>query len=503
MKPFFSGLFFAMIILGFPLSLQAQIESGNLFTDNNDIGKPMQKGSFRYLPDQQAYEITGAGENMWADHDAFHYAWRRVKGDFILRARVQFNESGGHPHRKTGLMLRSSLREDAAYVDAVRHGDGLSAMQYRQTPGGHTRETRLPVNHPSVLQLERKGNHFVVGAAEEGEPMVFTDTLNLKMDGNLYLGMFICSHAPKVREKAVFDNVRLTFPAPDDFVPYEDYGGSRLEVLNIYNKHRQLIHTSQSALEAPNWDPNTRSLICNSQGRLYDFPLDGSQPTRIETGFAVSLNNDHGLSPDNKEIAISHYYEGAEKSGSRIYIVPRTGGTPRPVTDKVPSYWHGWSPDGQNLIYTAQRNGAFNIYRIPVKGGTEKKLTNHPMLDDGSEYSPDGQFIYFNSARTGTMQIWRMKADGSDLQQVTSDEYNDWFPHPSPDGKWLVFLSYPPYVNAQDHPHYKRVMLRMLPVDQLSQEPEVLTYVYGGQGTINVPCWSPDSRKIAFVSYSF
>jgi len=503
MKAFFSGIFCTLLILGFGSSADAQPQAGNIFTGNGDVGNTLRNGNLRYLAVEQAYEITGAGENMWGERDAFHYARRRMKGDFIFRARIQFKGSGGHPHRKTGLMLRSSLLEDAAYVDAVKHGDGLCAVQYRSATGGQTREIRLPVNEPSVLQMERKGNRFVVGAAAEGEPMVFSDTLNLEMDKNSYLGLFICSHTPGVLEKAVFHNVRLNVPAPDGFVPYEDYGGSRLEVIDVYNKHRQVIHASEKALEAPNWDPVTRSLICNSQGRLYHYPLDGSQPGRIETGHADALNNDHGLSPDNKELAISHFYEGREKSGSRIYIVPRDGGNPRPVTDKVPSYWHGWSPDGQYLIYTGQRKNAFNIYRIPVNGGAEKQLTNHPMLDDGSEYSPDGKYIYFNSARTGTMQIWRMRADGSDLQQITSDNYNDWFPHPSPDGKWLVFLSYPPHVDAQDHPHYRRVMLRMLPVDELSREPEVLTYVYGGQGTINVPSWSPESRKIAFVSYSF
>jgi len=503
MKSLFPSIFFVLIVLSFSILGHAQPRTGNIFSANTDIGKTRHKGSFRYLPGEQAYKITGAGENMWGERDAFHFAWRRMRGDFILQARINLTESNGHPHRKTGLMLRSSLEEGAAYVDAVKHGDGLTALQYRPGEGEETMEIRLPVKDPAVLQLERKGKHFVVGAAPKGEPMIFSDTLNLEMVEHPYLGLFICSHSPGVVEEAVFHNVRLSIPAPDDFIPYEDYGGSRLEVVNVYTQHRQVIHASERALEAPNWDGNTRSLICNSAGRLYDYPLDGCQPSPIKTGFADALNNDHGLSPDNQQIAISHYYEDEDISGSRIYIVPREGGTPRQVTDKVPSYWHGWSPDGKHLIYTARRKGAFNIFRIPANGGAENQLTNHPMLDDGSEYSPDGKYIYFNSARTGTMQIWRMRADGSDLQQITSDPYNDWFPHPSPDGKWLVFLSYNPDVEAQNHPHYKKVMLRMIPLADLNREPRVLTYVYGGQGTINVPSWSPDSRKVAFVSYSF
>lgn len=503
MKPVRSVVLTVLFLLGFLLSAVAQKQISKIFTGHSDIGQTVHEGNLQYLPAEQAYRITGSGGNIWGTRDAFHFAWRRTKGDFILRSRIRFEQSGGHPHRKTGLMLRSSLDDDAPYVDAVKHGDGLTALQYRATKGGQTREIRLPVHDPRVLQLERKGNRFVVGAAADGQPMTYSDTLHLEMNHNPYLGTFICSHDSSMSEKAVYRNVRLTQPAPSGFVPYEDYGGSRLEVIDVHSKHRKVIHATDRAIEAPNWDPLTGSLICNSSGRLYDYPLDGGRPEEIETGFAVSLNNDHGLSPDNSKIAISHYDEGENQSGSRIYIVPRDGGQPRPVTDSIPSYWHGWSPDGKYLVYTGERGGAFNIYRIPAAGGMETQLTDHPMLDDGSEYSPDGKYIYFNSARTGTMQIWRMKADGTDLRQITSDPYNDWFPHPSPNGKWLVFLSYPSYVDAQDHPHYKRVMLRMLPVDNLSREPEVLTFVYGGQGTINVPSWSTDSRQVAFVSYTF
>ena len=135
---------------------------------------------------------------------------------------------------------------------------------------------------------------------------------------------------------------------------------------------------------------------------------------------------------------------------------------------------------------------------IRVDGGEEVQLTDTPGLDDGSEYTPDGKYIYFNSERTGTMQIWRMRPDGSNQEQLTFDEYQDWFPHISPDGKTVVFLSYLPDVPSGDHPFYKHVYLRKMPLD--GGAPEVIAYLYGGQGTINVPSWSPDSRYISFVS---
>ena len=184
-----------------------------------------------------------------------------------------------------------------------------------------------------------------------------------------------------------------------------------------------------------------------------------------------------------------------------MYVVPIGGGRPRRVTKYFPSYWHGWSPDGKTLAFVGQRNGDFDIYTIPVTGGDETRLTTAPGLDDGPDYSPDGKYIYFNSERTGHMQIWRMHADGSAQEQITFDDFNNWFPHISPDGKWMVFLTYGADVTG--HPENKDVMLRLMPLDPKSSDKKiaVLAKLFGGQGTINVPSWSPDSKQVAFVSY--
>jgi Tol biopolymer transport system component len=170
---------------------------------------------------------------------------------------------------------------------------------------------------------------------------------------------------------------------------------------------------------------------------------------------------------------------------------------PTRITESFPSYWHGWSPDGKTLAFCGQRDGAFGIFTIPAAGGKETRMTTTSGLDDGPDYSPDGQFIYFNSDRTGLMQIWRMKSDGSELTQITQDEFNNWFPHVSPDGKLLVFLSY--NHDVKGHPPNKEVTLRLMSLGdgKISR----LTKLFGGQGTINVPSWSPDSKHLAFVSY--
>jgi Tol biopolymer transport system component len=219
----------------------------------------------------------------------------------------------------------------------------------------------------------------------------------------------------------------------------------------------------------------------------------------INTGFATRNNNDHVLSFDGRTLAISHH--AVEDSGASIvYTVPVTGGTPKRATAKGPSYLHGWSPDGRWLVYTGQREAEFDIYKVGVNGGAEIRLTSSKGLDDGPEFTPDGKYIYFNSVRSGRMQIWRMRPDGSEQKQITNDGFNNWFPHISPDGKWLVYIAFPPDVRADDHPFYKHVMLRLIPVGGGSAR--VIAYVYGGQGTINVPSWSPDGTRLAFVSNS-
>ena len=206
------------------------------------------------------------------------------------------------------------------------------------------------------------------------------------------------------------------------------------------------------------------------------------------------------LSFDGTMLAISDQSQGDNRS--TVYTVPVGGGTPKRITPVGPSYLHGWSPDGKFLVYTGGRDNEYDIYRIPSDGsGPEVNLTKSKGLDDGPEYSPDGRYIYFNSLRSGTMQIWRMERGRHRIpQQVTSDEYNNWFPHVSPDGQWIAFLSFPKEVSPADHPYYKRVYLRLMPAG--SGFPRVIAYIYGGQGTINVPSWSPDGRMLAFVSNS-
>ena len=272
---------------------------------------------------------------------------------------------------------------------------------------------------------------------------------------------------------------------------------SRLEIIDVKSKKRTVVKEFDFKISAPNWTPDGRYLVYNSGGLIYKIPVTGGESEVIHTGSITNCNNDHVISTDGQILAIS---TGGPSSKSQIYTLPFTGGEPTLITPNWPSYLHGISPDNKYLSYCAERNGNFDVYIIPVEGGMEIRLTDAPGLDDGPEYSPDGKTIWFNSVRTGLMQVWHMNADGTEQTQMTFDEANNWFPHISSDGKWVVFLTYRKGdVEPGSHPANKNVEIRIIPAE--GGKPKTLTKVFGGQGTLNVNSWSPDSRRFAFVSY--
>nr|WP_223808807.1 biopolymer transporter TolR [Rufibacter hautae] len=477
----------------------AQVKPVGVFDSSKDIGSVLKPGSASYNPKTQEYTIAGSGYNIWFDKDEFHYLYKRMSGDFILYTHARFVGEGVDPHRKVGWMVRKDLEGNSAHINAVVHGDGLTSLQYRKAKGDSTQEIKSSLTGADVIQLERKGNTFTMRVAKFGQPFVTQEVSNLDLGKDIYVGLFVGSHNKDVLEKGIFRDVRLTVPAPDNLVQYRQYLGSNLEILDVATGNRETIYTSPKSLQAPNWTPNGKTLIYNSDGLMYTFDLASRKPKLLNTGNVKNNNNDHVLSFGGKMLGLSSGVE--ELGGSIIYTVPVTGGTPKQITPRGPSYLHGWSPDNKTLTFTAERNGEYDIYTVPANGGPEKRLTTAKGLDDGSEYSPDGKYIYFNSNRTGTMQIWRMKPDGTAQEPVTKGDFHDWFPHVSPDGKWLVFVSFlKEEVQSGDHPFYKHVYLRLMPIS--GGEPKVIAYVYGGQGTINTPSWSPDSKKVAFISNS-
>jgi Tol biopolymer transport system component len=273
---------------------------------------------------------------------------------------------------------------------------------------------------------------------------------------------------------------------------------SIVATIDIETCSETVVLEADHHLEAPNWTSDGTALLVNGGGKLYRLALDSPSLKVIDTGFAQKLNNDHGISPDGTQLAIS---DASRTEGSCVYTLPLEGGEPKRVTEKVPSYWHGWSPDGERLAYVGKRpetSGTFQVFTCPVEGGRDQQVTQDFDHCDGPDYTPDGKWIWFNGERAGSVQLWRVRPDGSDLEQMTRDNRVNWFPHPSPDGKHVAYLAYEE--GTRGHPANRNVELRLLPA--AGGAPQHLLSLFGGQGTLNVPSWAPDdSKRFAFVRY--
>lgn len=483
------------IVAAVILIAQGSTERVGIFEGHDDVGVVRHAGAVTFNPATGAYEIKGSGENMWAAADAFQFAWKKASGDLALAADVSFLGQGTDPHRKACLMIRQDLSPDSAYVDIAVHGDGLTSLQFRDVKGGATHEVQANVAAPSTLRLVKRGPVVRMELGAEGERPVFSGAAHrVEFQEPFYVGLGVCAHNADVVETAVFRKVSIDALGPAS-KKAELY--STLETQSVDSTDRRVVFATRGRIEAPNWLSDGKTLIYNSGGRIYRVAATGGAPEAIDTGFANRCNNDHGITPDGRTLLISDQSQGDRRS--RIYTLPVEGGTPTLVTPKAPSYWHGIAPDGKTLAYCAERAGNYDIYTIAIEGGEETRLTMADGLDDGPDYAPDGRTIYFNSVRGGSMQVWRMDPDGKNQEQVTRDSYNNWFPHPAPDGQSLVFLSYGE--DVEGHPEDKDVMIRRMRLD--SGKVDVLARLLGGQGTMNVPNWSPDSRRIAFVSYHY
>ncbi|MEO6221232.1 MAG: hypothetical protein ABIO81_12440, partial [Ginsengibacter sp.] len=417
------------------------------FQNHVDIGNPKLKGNVTYNTTDQSYTLKGAGYNIWFNRDELHYAYNKVKGDFILTANVKLLGEGKEGHRKIGWMVRASEQEDAAHMSATVHGDGLTVLQWRRLRGAHMRDPQDELfsmkKSPEIIQLERIGKIFIMRIANPGEPLQeIGRTDMIDMPDEALAGLFVCSHNPNVLEEGMAWNVRIEKTVPDNFNGYRDgVLSSRLELMNVFDGKRITVHKDSGRFEAPNWFPDGKKLLFNQGGSIYTIPVEGGKPEKLNTGDVARNNNDHVISFDGKMLGISSHRTGMPGGGSTVYVLPLSGGDPKLITDSTPSYLHSWSPNNKEVVYTAQRTSkspAYNIYKKAIAGGPEVQLTfNKKGLSDGPEFSPDGKYIYYNSTATGTMQIWRMKPDGSGNEQITFDEYNNWFAHSSPDGKWI------------------------------------------------------------------
>ena len=282
-----------------------------IFDDQVDVGSVRRPGSAEFDPAKGTYLIAGGGENMWFATDAFHFVWKTMSGDLTLASDIRWIGTGGNPHRKACLIIRQTLDPDSPYADAALHGDGLTSLQYRETPGGMTREIQSNVSAPVRLRLEKRGEYVSMSVAAAGEALKSAGgTFRIRFKEPFYVGLAVCAHEVDGLEKAVFSKVEIAPAAqPAGVKPKLE---STLETVSISSKDRKVVYHVGDRIEAPNWTPDGKSLVFNRKGRLYRLLISGGQPQPIDTGFAVHCNNDHGISPDGTQLAISDQTEERE-----------------------------------------------------------------------------------------------------------------------------------------------------------------------------------------------
>lgn len=485
------------------LSLQAapsaaQVSSGaiGIFEGRTDVGETVHPGVAEYDAAKKTYTVTAAGENMWSTKDAFYFLWKKVSGDIELSADIAFPQEGGRPHRKAALILKQDMDPDGVYADVALHGSGLSALQYRRAKGATTQDIELNIDMPQRARIAKRGDEITMFLSMHGEPLHQAGaSIKLHFDGPFYAGIGLCSHNKDVTEIAIFSNVELKKPeAPADKLAL--FGA--LQTIQTEDNFRRsmMVRTAMGRIGSANWTKDGQTLYFDREGQIEKMSVLGATPESVKIGPRLWCDDNHGLSPDNKLLAVS--CAPTRGPATSIYLVSLDGseGTgSRRLTRGGVVEFHGWSPDGTTIVFAGTRNGRKDIYAVPAQGGQETRLTT-TGTNDAPDFGPDGS-IYFDSDRSGAMQIWRMNADGTHAEQLTHDDTNDWFPHVSPDGKQMVYLTCARVIVG--HPANKDVSLRLM--DLHNGQSRVLVDLFGGEGTINAPSWSPDNHHLAFTGY--
>jgi Tol biopolymer transport system component len=478
------------------VGLARAAEPVGLFADHSDVGTVLHPGSVVYDAAKRSYTISGSGENVWATADAFQFVWKKMEGDFTLTADISVLGQGGDPHKKAMLMARQSLDADSAYADVAMHGVGLTSLQSRDAKGADTHEIQSNISGVKRVYFRKYGDEFTMWlAGEDGIMRMAGGSMRVPLTGQFYVGLGVCAHNWDVVETAEFNNVKLeAVPHPVELAFV-----ATLETVTIASTDRRVTYVGSygkaigSEVSSPSWTPDGASLVFSHEGRIKIVPVAGGEPRVIDTGSGFHPTYAHGISPDGTMLAVSGVSRDHELA---MYVVPIGGGTPRRVTAQSLSYWCGWSPDGKTIVFTGERHGEYGTYTVPVAGGEEMRVAAADA-DGCAEYSPDGAHIYFASNRSGSMEIWRMRPDGSEPEQVTNDGAGNWYPHVSPDGRLLAFLT---QQQRGSRSQFAPVTLRVMTL--ADRQIRVLAKLVGGPGTMPVPSWSPDSRRLAFVSYS-
>ncbi|MEY3921797.1 MAG: hypothetical protein RL634_1558, partial [Bacteroidota bacterium] len=383
-------LFLLMLI---STMLKAQQKTGTFF-ESNDIGNPFKKGSIMYNVNEQSYLITGGGSITSGNQEDFHFAHKKLTGDFILTADFSVEASSKNADKEFGWMIRTSLSNNSKQLSACQDHKGTIYMQWRKSTNeviiNPEQIIMFPKKNMQTIQLERKSNTYTMSVANFGEPLQVVGSIQLSELGEeVYAGLF--SHSLNEKEASTIKvwNVRIDKPVPYTYHPNpivqktlstkEPVFSCRLEIIDAFTGERNIIYEATHRFEAPNWMPDGKKLLFNDGGLLYKIPISGGALEKLNTDQVNKNNNDHGISFDGKMLAISSSRVEQKLNSSAVWVLPIEGGTPKLITKETPSYWHGWAPGNKEVVVVAQRNGSkvYNIYKVDIETGKEEDLTKN------------------------------------------------------------------------------------------------------------------------------
>jgi len=420
------------------------------------------------------------------------FLWSQIEGDFILDVKIPTVENAG----TYGLMLATNL-EDKTPIAALQIADNeLAFMTAAQVNMGNAITGEV-----EYLRLERSNNQLIAYFARPNDDFFPIASQQLEKEVELYGGLF----AYATNQALHFANLRLTHPSPEQEEEIENSIVSSVEVFDVATRRRKIIFQKNVRIESPNWHPKDSFLLVNSEGLLYQISLSakgGWREIPMSAEFMTNCTKYHGFSPDGDDLFFSHQ----DSFATQIYRLSlKDTLAPEVVVPKSPSLWQGIHPDGSEILYTAKRRKrrSLNVYKSQVDSFREARITKTVGADRGASYHPDGEKIYFSATRTHQQKIWKMNKVGLQKRPVTTDEYEDYFPHVSPNGKYLVFLSRLAEFAPKKDLSPQIVVLRILDLTKENAQPEIVAHLLGGEGSLAMPSWSPDSKQFAFISYSF
>jgi len=496
-----------------------------IFENHSDVGVAPVPGKAVFDADKKTYTITGGGNDIWAKVDAFQYAWKQMSGNFTLSADIAILDNPTatpQAHRKGVLMIRQSLDADAPFVDAALHGNGLTALQFRETKGDAVRTVHSDIVGPVRLRIEKHGDAVTLFVGKAGEDPKYTGaSYSLKFQEPFYVGFGVSAHngndTSTNQETVVFSNVELKtdLPAttPKLYATLETQVSNPVNAAQSQGTDRAVLYVSPDAIEGPVWLPDNSAIIFSSGGHLMKLPIKlpprapapvvanapvaAGEPVIIATPGLNAVSRVHGLSPDGSQIIFVNHPPGQPRPAANTYMLPLAGGTPQLLT---PNTGAGSTLSPHGNIFAYDTDTVADIYTIPLDGSAPAtRLTMGAGKNYGPQFSHDGNSIIFCSDRSGTMQIWQMKPDGTELKQLTNDDYNNWFPHWSPNDNAILFISYPKTVTA-DSANTEIQVRRLNPATGTI---DFMARILGGP--TSAPTWSPSGgqQQIVFVSYQW